>query len=63
MIPFLLLVAVLNMAIGFLLAVYTGAAPRYYNPRFPILREGRRTPTGLIAKILGILRPNKNAQH
>lgn len=62
MMPFLLLVAVLNLVIGFLLAVYTGAAPRYYNPRFPILRDGRRPPTGLVAKILGILRPNKHAQ-
>jgi len=61
MIPYLLMVAVLNLAIGFLLAVYTGAAPRYFNPRFPILREGRRAPTGLVAKIVGILRPSKSA--
>ena len=61
MIGYLLTVAVLNLAIGFLLAVYTGAAPRYYNPRFPILRDGRRTPTGLVARIVGKLRPGSGA--
>ncbi|MCE9607981.1 MAG: hypothetical protein K8U03_24110 [Planctomycetia bacterium] len=60
MLPFLLMVAVLNLTIGFLVAVYTGAAPRYYNPRFPVLREGRRAPTGLIARIVGMLRPGKS---
>ena len=61
MAAFTVIVAVANLALGFLLAVYSGAAPRYYNPRFPILREGLREPTGFVARIVALVRPRRSA--
>ncbi len=61
MAAFTVIVAVTNLALGFLLAVYSGAAPRYYNPRFPILREGLREPTGFVARIVALVRPRRSA--
>ncbi|MBL9081888.1 MAG: hypothetical protein JNK76_08795 [Planctomycetales bacterium] len=56
MAAFTVAIALLNLGLGFLLAVYTGAAPRYYNPRFPVLREGLREPTGFVARIVSLVR-------
>ena len=61
MAAFTVIVAVTNLALGFLLAVYSGAAPRYYNPRFPLLREGLREPAGFVARIVALVRPRRSA--
>lgn len=61
MAAFTLIVAVTNLCLGFLLAVYTGAAPRYYNPRYPVLREGLREPSGWVARIVSLVRRRRSA--
>ncbi len=55
MTTFVLVTGVLNLALGFVLAVYLGAAPRYADPRFPLLRDGRREPSPLVRKLLKFL--------
>ncbi|MBL9094413.1 MAG: hypothetical protein JNL96_24540 [Planctomycetaceae bacterium] len=63
MAAFTLVVAVTNLCLGFLMAVYTGAAPRYYNPRYPVLREGLREPKGFVKRLVSLIRPSRTPQH
>lgn len=52
---FFLVTGVLNLALGFVLAVYLGAAPRFADPRFPLLRDGHREPSSFVRKLLKFL--------
>lgn len=61
MAAFTIVVGVTNLCLGFLLAIYTGAAPRYYNPRFPVLREGLREPQGFVKRLVALIRPSRSA--
>ena len=54
-------IAVFNMALGFVLAVYLGAAPRFTNSRVPFLREGRKEPSPLVRRLLAFLPKRKAA--
>jgi len=53
------LFAVINLAVGFVLAVYLGAAPRYAHPRYPLLRAGHREPSGFIRRLTSFLPKRK----
>lgn len=55
MTAFVLVTGLLNLALGFVLAVYLGAAPRFADPRFPLLRDGHREPTGFIKRLVSLL--------
>lgn len=50
--------AVVNLALGFVLAVYLGAAPRYANSRF-LPNSGRREPSGFIRRLTAFLPKRK----
>lgn len=47
--------AVFNMALGFVLAVYFGAAPRFANSRVPFSKAAHRDPPALLRRILAFL--------
>jgi hypothetical protein len=49
--------AVLNLAVGFVLAVYLGAAPRFAST----LRMQKREPSGLVRRLLAFLPKKKPA--
>jgi hypothetical protein len=51
--------AIINLAIGFALAVYLGAAPRYANSNLPFLRSGQREPSGFVGKLTRLLPKRK----
>lgn len=50
---FILITALLNMAVGFLLAVYLGAAPRYSNPHLLHARRGGNSFVGRLLAFVG----------
>ena len=53
------LFAIVNLALGFCLAVYLGAAPRFAN--LPLLRAGKREPKGLVKRLTRLLPKRKPA--
>lgn len=55
MTTFILVTAAFNLALGFGLAVYLGAAPRYADPRFPLLREGKREPSKFVRTLMSLI--------
>ena len=55
------LFAIINLALGFCLAVYLGAAPRFANSNVPLLRSGRREPSGFVKRLTGLLPKRKPA--
>jgi hypothetical protein len=57
--PFIVVVfAVFNLALGFVLAVYLGAAPRFAGSRF-LPRSERREPSGFIRRLTALLPKRK----
>jgi hypothetical protein len=52
---FVVATALLNLLVGFVLAVYLGAAPKFANSRVPLLRDGHRRPPALVARLLAFL--------
>ena len=49
------LFAVINLFVGFVLAVYLGAAPRFA----PVFRAHRREPSGLVRRLMSFLPKRK----
>jgi hypothetical protein len=54
---FVVAVAVFNLMLGFALAVYLGAAPRFAS----LLRAGHKEPSPLIRRIMSFLPKRKSA--
>lgn len=52
---FVVVVALVNLALGFALAVYFGGAPRYANSRVPLLSQGKREPSAFMRRLLAML--------
>lgn len=50
--------AVFNLALGFVLAVYLGAAPRFAGSRF-LPNSARREPSGFIRRLTAMLPKRK----
>ena len=53
--------ALINLALGFALAVYLGAAPRYAGSRI-LGGAGRKEPSGFIRRIVAFL-PKRKPSH
>ena len=51
--------AVLNLAIGFALAVYLGAAPRFAHSRLPFMKGSKPEPSGFMRRLVAMLPKRK----